>query len=131
MADWTPPPVGAPCWTQITAYDVARAKTFYSSVFNWDFRALEGKPESDIVGYSVGKHVFTGGIVKAEGEKVPAKGGVVIYLWVENLKDSADLIVKHEGKLLCEPTSEGGGSYIDFEDTEGNVFGIYEVDKKK
>jgi hypothetical protein len=52
---------------------------------------LEGKPESDIVGYSVGKHVFTGGIVKAEGEKVPVKGGVVIYLWVENLKDSADV----------------------------------------
>ncbi len=49
-----------------------------------------------------------------------------IYLYVESIDDALDRVSKEGGKRVSEKMSESEhGCYALFEDTEGNVHGVY------
>lgn len=91
-SQWTPPPDGTPCWINIFATDVPRARAFYSSALGWTFREstrrMDGTEEdpSQIAHFDLGSTCPAGGITKVgEVKKTDGKGGNVMYLYVNNL----------------------------------------------
>ncbi|KAJ9636183.1 hypothetical protein H2204_005455 [Knufia peltigerae] len=132
---WTPPPNGHPCWINVFATDVQRARTFYHSVFDWKFRdsttRMDGTEEdpTKIVHFSFGDGCPGGGITKVDQVvKTNGKGGVVLYLMVDDLEGAMKKIVDAGGKKVTEVEPEGKFALTqNFEDTEGNYFGLYQI----
>ncbi|KAI9778429.1 MAG: hypothetical protein M1839_008075 [Geoglossum umbratile] len=130
-ASWTPPVFGSPCWIEIPAIDVTRAKTFYATVFNWTFKpGTETYPEDKIAMFSVPDPKLSGlggGILKAsDADHKPGKGGSVIYLWVTSIEEALKKIEENGGSVVLGKTAEGDQGWLaKFGDTEGNVHGIY------
>jgi len=129
---WTPPPPGSLCWTEIPATDVPRAKAFYTTVFNWSFQAHPAMTEEKYSIFNTPDKKHTGGVVKTEAANhIKGPGAVKLYIYVENLEESIDVIVKNGGKKCSEIEAEGDmGLMIHFDDCEGNRFGIYTAKKK-
>jgi len=130
-ASWTPPVYGSPCWIEIPAADVIRAKKFYADVFNWTFKpGTEAYPEHKIAMFSVPDPKLSGlggGIVKSnDADRKPGQGGSVIYLWVNSIEESLEKIKGNGGSVVLEKSPEGDHGWLaKFGDTEGNVHGIY------
>jgi predicted enzyme related to lactoylglutathione lyase len=130
-SDWAPPIYGSPCWIEIPATNVTRAKTFYADVFNWAFKpATQNYPADKIAMFSVPDPKLSslgGGIVNVSGaEHKPGKGGSVVYLWVDSIEEAIEKIKKAGGSVVQEKSPEGDHGWLaKFGDTEGNVHGIY------
>ncbi|KIW11028.1 hypothetical protein PV08_10327 [Exophiala spinifera] len=94
-AQWTPPPNGHPCWINIFATDVQRARTFYKTVFDWDFRCESTGEEEDpteVAHFSFGDTCPGGGITRVDQvAQTRGKGGVVLYLSVDNLETAMEV----------------------------------------
>ncbi|KIW66258.1 hypothetical protein PV04_08457 [Phialophora macrospora] len=136
---WTPPKDGTPCWINVLATDVERAKAFYSTVFNWSFNRTttsEGQPldPAEIAMFEVpGQPSLNGGITRvseSEWASSHGKGGVVLYLYVDDINPYEKKIVGAGGKKMTEIMPEGDRAVMQhFEDTEGNYLGIYSMKK--
>ncbi|KAI9861549.1 MAG: hypothetical protein M1813_005159 [Trichoglossum hirsutum] len=128
---FTPPLYGSPCWIEIPATEVSRAKKFYADVFNWTFKpATETYPESMIAMFSVPDPKLSGlggGIINvSDAQHKPGKGGSVIYLWVDSIEEALAKIKGAGGSVVQEKSPEGDHGFLaKFADTEGNVHGIY------
>jgi predicted enzyme related to lactoylglutathione lyase len=129
--EWQPPAAGSVCWTEIPATDVPRAKAFYSTVFNWSFKALPAMAEDQYISFVASDKKTMGGIVKTEAAShLKGPGAVKLYIYVEDLEKAIDDIVKNGGKKCSEIEPEGDtGLMIHFDDCEGNRFGIYTMKK--
>ncbi|KAI9769265.1 MAG: hypothetical protein M1840_004394 [Geoglossum simile] len=134
-ASWTPPVYGSPCWIEISAIDVIRAKKFYAATFNWTFKpGTKTYPEDKIAMFSVPDPKLSdlgGGIVKVNDEDhKPGKGGSVIYLWVDSIEEALEKIKVNGGTVVLGKSAEGDQGFLaKFGDTEGNVHGIYTMRK--
>ncbi|KAF7509061.1 hypothetical protein GJ744_008456 [Endocarpon pusillum] len=132
---WSPPVTGTPCWVEIPASDLSRAKKFYAEVFNWKFRSDPKAAEyKDVAMFSFPDPRFErlgGGIKKTTDPEGKKGGGPIVYLYVESLEDVAKAIPAAGGKIIGDVTPEGSfGFYQLFEDTEGNVGGSYTTAKQ-
>jgi len=121
----TPWPAGTPCWVDLSTDDVARATTFYSSLFGWDTQV--GPPES-------------GGYVMCEVEGRPAAGigpkmgpaeqpnAWTTYLATEDADATASKITEAGGQVLAEPfdVMDVGRMAVGM-DPGGAVFGIWQA----
>jgi len=124
---------GSPCWLDIPAIDVSRAKAFYGTVFNWSFEPHPSglsEDEFTIFKFPDAKFPLFGGIKKYDPANLTTGGGigvVKLFLFVENdLEGKMDEIVRNGGKKVTEMQPEGDHGFVmDFDDTEGNRFGIY------
>ncbi|RVX66538.1 hypothetical protein B0A52_09414 [Exophiala mesophila] len=136
--DWTPPKDGTPCWINVLAQDVKRAKTFYSQIFNWSFtrtETVEGKKldENEIAMFEVpGQPCPGGGITRVDPDDWNStegkKKGVVLYLYVSDIYAYEQKIVAAGGKKTSEIEPEGSSALMQlFEDTEGNALGVYSM----
>jgi predicted enzyme related to lactoylglutathione lyase len=106
----------------IHADDCARAKTFYENVFGWTFEPW-GPPNFWRIHTSPGA---IHGALQERREEVAGKGmiGFECTISVEDVRETAQAIGKHGGKLTMEPFEIGGvGTLVMFQDTEGNVVG--------
>lgn len=121
--------VNAISWFEIPVIDFARAKKFYSSIF--DFEMLETPMEPAHMGFLIherGKGIG-GAIIKVDGH-VPSTMGTLVYLACGN-----DLTVVLErvevagGKILTPKTliAEGMGYFAHFLDIEGNRVGLHSM----
>ena len=121
--------LGSPCWIQIPATDVPRAKDFYSAVFEWDFTTA-GTVE--IIRFSnPALKSLAGGIVKVD-EVVPGKymANPSVYFLVNSIEEGLEKIEKAGGNVVVGKEAEGDhGWTASFKDTEGNVLGIYCLQK--
>ncbi|KIW93733.1 uncharacterized protein Z519_05048 [Cladophialophora bantiana CBS 173.52] len=136
---WTPPKDGTPCWINVLATDVQRAQKFYSTVFNWRFNrptTSEGHAldPAEIAMFEVpGGPCPNGGITRvtqSEWTDSHGKGGVVLYLYVDEIQSYEEKIVKAGGKKMTDVVPEGNQALMQhFEDTEGNYLGIYTMKK--
>ncbi|KAH0542334.1 hypothetical protein FGG08_003271 [Glutinoglossum americanum] len=130
-SSWTPPVFGSPCWIEIPATNVGRAKTFYVDVFNWTFKpATEAYPADRIAMFSVPDPKLSGlggGIVNVgSAEHKPGSGGSVVYLWVDSIEETLAKVKNAGGSVVKEKSPEGDQGWLaKFGDTEGNVHGIY------
>ncbi|KLJ08193.1 hypothetical protein EMPG_09961 [Blastomyces silverae] len=135
--EWTPPPFGAPCWVNIPVIDVARAKSFYTTVFKWNITPLPANlNEKDIAIFSFPNDSKSGtlcGSFERIDANVHTKGenAFKMYFMVEDDTKTAEAIIANGGAVIGERAPEGDHGFItQCRDTEGNGIGIY-VNVKK
>ncbi|KAK3380909.1 hypothetical protein B0H63DRAFT_474573 [Podospora didyma] len=144
MTDWKPPKFGSPVWVGLAATEVSRAEEFYSTVFNWKFKPSssttttteEPKPEKaeqdhEVRQFDFNPDVFLSGgiqrVPESTGAFTAGRGGVCVYWLVEDVEKIGEVIEKAGGKMLSDVVKEGqAGLYRFFEDTEGNLGGVYQ-----
>ena len=96
----TPWPTGTPCWVDLGADDLAKAKTFYSAIFGWE--TIDGPPESG--GYVMCE--VDGQPVAGIGPKMgPAEMPTVwtTYLATDDADATAEKITAAGGHVLAAP----------------------------
>ena len=117
---------------EIQADDVKRASGFYTAVFGWKFSEAEGLP----IPYW---HIETGagsggGLLKRMAERPPAQCGTNAFVCsfeVENFNKASATILNLGGVVALPKFPVPGKCWQGyFIDTEGNTFGIFEVDEK-
>jgi predicted enzyme related to lactoylglutathione lyase len=110
---------GKICYIEIPASDINTSATFYQRVFGWNIRQREDGSVSfnDSVGEVSGAWVT--------GRKPAGEIGFVIYIMVDDLHASVELIEKNDGKIL-QVNTEGKEKLAQFTDPAGNIFGLYE-----
>jgi uncharacterized protein len=117
---------------EIQADDVNRASGFYTAVFGWRFSEVEGLS----IPYW---HIETGsgsegGLLKRPAERPPAQCGTNAFVCsfeVDDFDRKSAKILSLGGVVavpkFCVPGKCWQGYFID---TEGNTFGIFEVDEE-
>lgn len=103
-------------YIEFTVKDVAAAKEFYGSAFDWEFTDY-GPGYAGIKG----EHREMGGF--AQGETVP--GGVLVVLFSANLEDTLAAVRKAGGTISKEPFGFPGGRRFHFTDPSGNELAVW------
>ncbi len=111
-------------WFEIPVKDFARAKKFYSTIFNFEMQEMVMGPHQ--MGFFSGGGV-SGAIVKADGY-TPSKEGAIVYLNAGD--DLTEVLQKVEraGGKVTEPkrqVTEEIGYIAFFTDTEGNRVALH------
>ena len=103
--------------------DQERAKRFYSGVFGWEFRSMEGFDGYDL--YTAGPGDLGGGLGK-RGEM--AGTTTRNYILVDSIDEAAKRVVELGG-TITEPKAEipGMGWFAIGTDSEGNTLALYET----
>ena len=116
---------------EIHADDVQRAAKFYQSIFGWRFTRNLGAP-IEYLDIETGRS--RAGLLKRP-VKTPSPGqganAIICSVEVENFDVIAGRIVANGGQVALKKFSVPGRCWQGyFIDTEGNTFGIFEVDEK-
>jgi predicted enzyme related to lactoylglutathione lyase len=118
---------------EMPADDVDRAQKFYKDVFGWDMQKW-GNPENPDKDYYYfetkdenGKTGIGGGIMKRQSPQHTATN----YITVLSIEEYASRLEQAGGKAIIPKTEiPDMGFYAIFLDTESNMFGLYEEQKK-
>ena len=114
-------------WFEIPVTDLARAKKFYEAVFSVEIAENEMGPNK--MGWfpmEMGAAGATGTLIQGEAYK-PSHDGTLVYLHVDAIDPTLELIGKHGGSTLVPRMSIGEFGFIaHFEDTEGNRVALHE-----
>jgi predicted enzyme related to lactoylglutathione lyase len=117
-----------PMYFELQADDLARARRFYEAVFGWAFSKQDNLP---IEYYRIETDGIAGGLLPRPAPT--SRGGTnaaVISMEVEHYDTTADTILKHGGVVALPKFAVVGRCWQGyFIDTEGNTFGIFEVDE--
>jgi predicted enzyme related to lactoylglutathione lyase len=110
--------MGSICHIEIPAPDLAKAMTFYATVFGWETQAFSG-------GYAIFRDGVTGGGLD-KGMPVGA-GGAVPVIACEDIPEKMAEIEAAGGAEVQGKTEIGGGMgyYAYFRDPNGNRMGIW------
>jgi uncharacterized protein len=116
---------------EIQADDCERGVKFYTDVFDWKFTKDENVP---IEFYRIENAGPNGSLMKRPAPKPATEQGTnafVCSVQVENFDASAQKILDNGGIVALEKFAVPGKCWQGyFLDTEGNTFGIFEVDEK-
>lgn len=114
-------------WFEIPVTDIARAKSFYESVFDTSLTDMEmGPSQMAMFPMEQGAPGATGALVKADSY-TPSQEGSVIYFLTESIETSLGKIESAGGKTFMPKTSIGEHGFIAmFGDTEGNRVALHE-----
>lgn len=115
----------------INADDVPRARNFYQKVFDWKFEPW-GPPNFYVIDTGDAPPGGSGGLLQERRELIP--GGKMIGLEctfvVQDLSESIRAIEANGGRMITEPFHIPNICTVAyFEDTEGNVAAISELDQ--
>ena len=111
---------------EISAKDSKRAVKFYQKVFGWQANKY-GTMEYWIVKAGEDKEVGINGAISG----VSSFKGTINTISVLSYEEAAKKIVEAGGKILSPKTAVPGIGYMSYcKDTEGNVFGIMQIDSK-
>ena len=114
---------------EIQADDPKRAATFYAQVFGWKFSEVPGLP---IPYWTIETGGSRGGLLKRPAPRPPAQTGTnafVCSLEVDSFDATAKEIEKVGGIVALPKFAVPGTCWQGyFIDTEGNTFGIFQVD---
>ncbi len=112
---------------EINADDPLRAKKFYESVFDWKIEKWEGPLDYwNITAGDDEEEGINGGLQKRENKE----DKILNYVEVVSVDDMVKKIEKSGGKIRTPKSSiPTVGYYAEFEDTEGNVLGIIQMDE--
>jgi len=114
---------------EIPADDVARARAFYQSVFGWTIKQFpmpSGGPEYwGVTTRKEGAPGINGGLMKRNMPGQPFAN----YVDVKSIDEFAGKIQAAGGTLIMprQEIGPGMGSFAVFQDTEGNMMGLYEA----
>lgn len=111
-------------YIEIGAVDVVRAAVFYMRVFDWQFADANNTKYST---FSSGDSGIGGGIYKTDAVK--AGGGMVPYIYVEDLEGCCARIQEEGGRIaVAKSAIPGTGWYAHFNDLDGNLLGLFKPD---
>lgn len=106
---------------EFPADDLARAQSFYSKVFGWRFRPMDGMENYSM--YTAGPGELGGGFGLRGENAGPA---VRTYLDVDSVDVTVDAVTANGGSVVTPRTDIGFGWYAAVLDTEGNELGLYQ-----
>lgn len=110
---------------------MARAVQFYREIFGWKFTKAEGMP---VEYWRIETDGPRGGLLKRPAAKPPEMSGTNAFTCSMEAADFdgvAALVIKNGGKVAMDKFAVPGVCWQGyFFDTEGNVFGLFEVDPK-
>jgi predicted enzyme related to lactoylglutathione lyase len=115
----------------INADDVPRARKFYEAVFGWSFEPW-GPPGFYLIETGKERRAAVGGALQERRELVRGQKtvGFECTITVENIDQTIRDIESHGGKMVTEKFHIPGVCTVAyFQDPEGNVAGISEMDK--
>lgn len=120
-----------PSFFEIQADDVKRALNFYSQAFGWKFTKAEGLPVEYWLIQTEGSR---GGLLQRPAPAPPPQSGTnafVCSMQVEHIDAVTQKILDLGGKVALPKFAVPGTCWqAYFVDTEGNTFGIFEVDEQ-
>jgi len=115
---------------EIQADDPLRASHFYKEVFGWQFDKADGLP---VEYWRIVTGGTRGGLLKRPAKTPPPECGTnafVCSIQVENFDETAKIIMNHGGQIAFPKFAVPGTCWQGyFIDTEGNTFGIFQVDE--
>jgi len=104
---------------EIPADDVARAKSFYSTVFGWSF---EDWDDENTMIESTGANGIGGDIHKRSVVPHPT-----VVITVDDVDDALAAVIANGGEAVGEVIPiEEMGRYCYFRDSEGNLVGLFD-----
>ena len=115
---------------EIPAANVSRARKFYTDTFAWNAQDIPNMDytmlhtgKTDKKGMIEEKGVINGGMMKKKGKlKHP-----IITISVDSIEESAVKINKNGGRMIIDKMAAGDmGFTAYFEDSEGNVMGLWQ-----
>ena len=123
---------------EIPADDIARARKFYESAFEWKTQDWP-MPGMVYVGLHTGpvdeKNMMkdpgfiNGGMFERGGQFIPT--GPTVAITVPDIAAAMEKVQANGGTVLGEPMNIGGmGLYVYIKDTEGNTIGVWQEIKK-
>ncbi len=114
---------------EIQADDTNRASHFYKKVFGWQFDRADGLP---VEYWRIVTGGTRGGLLKRPAQAPPPECGTnafVCSIEVKNFDETAEKIASVGGQIAFPKFAIAGTCWQGyFIDTEGNTFGIFEVD---
>ncbi len=119
-----------PAFFEIQADDARRATSFYNVVFGWRFEEVKGLP----VEYWRETSGTMVNVLKRPAKTPPIECGTNAFtcsMEVADFDATAKIITSHDGQIALPKFAVPGKCWQGyFLDTEGNVFGIFQVDEK-
>jgi uncharacterized protein len=123
--------MNSPDYFEIQADDIERAKHFYSTLFKWKFAKAENLP---VAYWRIETEGARGGLLSRPAPVPPPRSGTnafVCSMQVEDLDAMAETILSLDGQIALPKFAVPGlcwqGYFID---TEGNTFGLFQVDEE-
>ncbi|GAC1656361.1 MAG: VOC family protein [Vulcanimicrobiaceae bacterium] len=112
---------------EIPADDFPRARKFYTEMFGWDIKQLHGPTEY----WSAKTGTGTAGINGAFLRRGGAVTSVVNTIEVDDLDAALEKLLACGGAMVGPKIAiEGAGEFAYCKDTEGNVFGMIEPQRR-
>ncbi len=116
---------------EIQADEPDVAMTFYAEIFGWKFVKQGGLP---IDYWQIETEGIRGGLLKRPVKTPPSEYGTnsfVCSMEIENFDATAGMILERGGKVALEKFAVPGRCWQGyFIDSQGNTFGIFQVDEK-
>ena len=116
---------------EIQADDTARTVRFYSAIFGWQFSEIKGLP---VEYWRIESGGSGGGLLKRPAARPPAQCGTNAFVCSFEVTsyDSTERTILDLGGIVAMPKFAVPGKCWQgyYVDTEGNTFGIFEVDEK-
>ncbi len=121
--------MNGPSYFEIQAGDLARAKNFYEKVFGWRFAEQEGLP---IEYWRIETDGPRGGLLPRPAPAPAPQSGTNAYVCsieVDDFDAAAAKITTNGGVVALPKFAVPGKCWQGyFLDTEGNTFGVFQVD---
>ena len=114
-------------WFDIPADDPERAQKFYKEVFDWSFDKWDGPMDYWMAKTGTEEPGIDGGISK----RMPGQMGMTNSITVPSVDEFSKKVIEKGGHLIVPkmPILKIGW-FAQCMDTEGNAFGIIEMDEK-
>ncbi len=120
---------------EIPADDLARAKSFYGSVFGWELSTMQMPDGSDYTGAvttavdeQTQMPLEPGAINGALTERAGGNPAPVVTIDVEAIDDALREVEANGGGTVLPRTEiPGMGAFAYFTDSEGNIVGLWET----
>jgi uncharacterized protein len=111
---------GKICYLEIPSTNPQVAASFYEKIFGWTIR----KRSDGHLAFDDGVGEVSGAWV--QGRQATSEPGIIIYIWVESVQHTIDMIKTHGGKIVQPIGMDAPEITARFGDLDGNIFGLYQ-----
>jgi predicted enzyme related to lactoylglutathione lyase len=111
---------GKICYIEIPANNSQASSAFYKKIFGWKIRARG----DGALAFDDGVGEVSGAWVK--GRKPVADVGVLVYIMVDDIRETIESIIKEGGKIVQPLGGDAPELTARFADLDGNIFGLYQ-----
>ncbi len=106
-------------YVEFPSKDIEKSKSFFSSVFNWQFKDYG----PDYI--SFGDEGLSGGFYKSDNASSTSSGSALIVFYSEDLLQTQNKITEAGGTIVKPIFSFPGGSRFHFVDPNGNEYAVW------